>query len=134
MVGWLGAVVAYLALDVAAGASPDVETVRAAYLAMELTTSYVIVPFAVASLLIGVVNALATPWGLVRHYWVLFKLALTGVATIFLLLESRLISYRADVAASMADPSELPPSFSSPAAASWCCSWPPSLRCTSRGG
>ena len=81
---------------------------------MELTTSYVIVPFAVASLLIGVVNALATPWSLVRHYWVLFKLALTGVATIFLLLESRLISYRADVAASMADPRELPPEFLHP--------------------
>ena len=87
---------------------------RAGYLAMELTTSYVIVPFAVASLLVGVVNALATPWGLVRHYWVLFKLALTGVATIFLLLESRLISYRADVAASMADPRELPPEFLHP--------------------
>jgi hypothetical protein len=69
-VGWLGAVVAYLALAVAALTSQDAQTVRAAWIAMELTGWFVIVPLALASVLIGVVNALGTPWGLFRHYWV----------------------------------------------------------------
>jgi hypothetical protein len=40
---------------------------------------------AFASLLTGLIQALGTPWGLFRHYWVLFKLLITVVATIVLL-------------------------------------------------
>jgi hypothetical protein len=98
-VGWLGAVVAYLALAVAALINQDVQTVRAAWIAMELTGWFVIVPLALASLLIGLVNALGTPWGLFRHYWVLFKLLLTGFATIILLRHMPTVSYFAGVAA-----------------------------------
>ncbi|MBI2872064.1 MAG: hypothetical protein HYY00_02605 [Chloroflexi bacterium] len=98
-VGWLGSVVAFLALAVAALTVQDAQLVRAAYLAMELTTWYVIVPLALASVLIGVVNALGTPWGLFRHYWVLVKLLLVLFATIILLLETQTISYMAGVAA-----------------------------------
>jgi hypothetical protein len=103
-VGWLGAVVAYIALDVATVTSQDVATVRGAYIAMELTVTYTIVPFALASVLIGIINALGTPWGLFRHYWVLVKLLLTVVATIVLLQEVLSVSYLADLAASSADP------------------------------
>ncbi|MGH3925280.1 MAG: DUF2269 domain-containing protein [Pseudonocardiaceae bacterium] len=91
--------------------SQDVQLVRAAYLAMELTVCSVIVPLALASVLIGVVNALGTPWGLFRHYWVLMKLLLTLFATTVLLLETQTISYLAEVAASGADPRELPGSL-----------------------
>ena len=110
-VGWLGAVVAYLALDIAAVTGQDVQTVRAAFLAMELTALYAIVPLALASVLIGVINALITPWGLFRHYWVLMKLVLTVLATVILLLETQTISDMASVAASGADPRELPGSL-----------------------
>lgn len=110
-VGWLGAVVAYMALDVTAVTSQDVQLVRGAYLAMELTVWYVIVPLALASVLIGIVNALGTPWGLFRHYWVLVKLLLTVFATTILLLETQTISYLAQVAASGADPRALPGSL-----------------------
>jgi hypothetical protein len=41
---------------------------RAAYLAMDLTSRFVIVPLARASLLTGLAQALGTPWGLFRHY------------------------------------------------------------------
>jgi hypothetical protein len=109
--GWLGAVAAYIALDVAAVTSQDVQTVRGAYLAMEVTIWYVIVPLALASVLIGTVNALGTPWGLFRHYWVLAKLLLTLFATTILLLETQTISHMAEVAASDADPRELPGSL-----------------------
>jgi hypothetical protein len=98
-VGWLGAVVAYLTLVVAALTSHDAQTVRAAWTAMELTGWFAIVPLAFASLLTGLVGSLGTPWGLFRHYWVLFKLLLTVLATIVLLLHMPKVSSLAGVAA-----------------------------------
>jgi hypothetical protein len=47
-VGWLGAVAAFLALAIAGVASNDSQLVRAAYLAMHLTTWFVIVPLSFA--------------------------------------------------------------------------------------
>jgi hypothetical protein len=107
-VGWLGAVMAYIALDVTAVISDDRQLVRAAYAAMEVTATYAIVPLAVASVVIGTLNALGTSWGLFQHYWVLMKLLLTLVASIVLLVESRTISSLADAAATGTDPRSLP--------------------------
>jgi DMSO/TMAO reductase YedYZ heme-binding membrane subunit len=98
-VGWIGAVAGYIALDVTAATSQDAQTLRAAYLAMELIAWYVIIPLALASLLSGLVMSLGTRWGLVRHYWVLISLLLTVIATIVLLAETQTISYFANVAA-----------------------------------
>ena len=98
-VGWIGAVAGYIALDVAAATSHDAQTVRAAYLAMELIAWYVIVPLALTSLLSGLVMALGTKWGLFRHYWVLISLLLTVIATVVLVVETQTISYFADIAA-----------------------------------
>jgi heme/copper-type cytochrome/quinol oxidase subunit 2 len=98
-VGWIGAVAAYIALDVAAATGQDAETLRAAYLAMELTASFVIVPLAFATLLTGLVMSLGTKWGLFRHYWTLISLLLTMIATVVLLVETRTIGYFADIAA-----------------------------------
>jgi hypothetical protein len=120
-VGWLGAVVAYLALDIAAVTSPDVQVVRSAYLTMDLTVRSVILPLALAAVLIGIVNALGTPWGLFRHYWVLIKLLFTIFATTVLLLQTRTISYLAQVAGSGADPGTYPAHWAIPSAVSWCC-------------
>ncbi len=107
-VGWLGAVLAYLALDVTATISTDIAIVRGAYVAMGILVSYVIVPLALTSMLIGITNALGTPWGLFRHYWVLAKLLLTIVAVAVLLIETSTVRYLADEAVSGADPRELP--------------------------
>jgi hypothetical protein len=98
-VGWIGAVVAYLGLGVAARTSQEVQTVRAAWIAMELTGWYIIVPLALASLLTGLIMSLGTKWGLFRHYWVIFSLVLTIFATIILLLHMPSVSFLADVAA-----------------------------------
>jgi len=97
-VGWIGAVVAYLALGVSAVTNQDAQTVRAAWIAMELTIRRVIVPMALASLLTGLVIALGTKWGLFRHYWVLFSLVLTVFATTILVLHVPDVSSMADVA------------------------------------
>ncbi|HEX6336386.1 MAG TPA: hypothetical protein VFZ85_05485 [Jiangellaceae bacterium] len=106
-VGWLGAVLAYLVLDVTATTSQDVQTLRAVYPAMDLIVRYVIVPLALASVLIGVVNALGTPWGLFRHYWVLSKFLLTLAATAVLLIETQTVSALAEQATSSAGPRDL---------------------------
>jgi hypothetical protein len=97
-VGWLGAVTCTLALAVAGLASEDVQTVRAAYLALELTGWFVLLPLSFASLVTGVVQALGTKWGLFRHYWVLAKLLMNVLATIVLLLYTQTLGSLADVA------------------------------------
>ncbi|MGH3984730.1 MAG: DUF2269 domain-containing protein [Pseudonocardiaceae bacterium] len=98
-VGWLGAVVVFLALAVVGMTSQDAQTVRGAYLVMEPAAWYVLVPFAFASLLTGLVQSLGTTWGLFRHYWVLFKLLITVVATIVLLIYMETFSIMASMAA-----------------------------------
>jgi hypothetical protein len=97
-VGWIGALLAYLGHGVAAATSGDTQTIRAAWIAMEITGWYVIVPLAVASLITGVVIALTTRWGLFRHYWVIFSLAFTSFAVAVLVFHMPTVSSNADVA------------------------------------
>ena len=98
-VGWLGAVGAFLALAIAGVGSQDAQIVRAAYLAMHVTTWFVIVPLSLAALLTGIVQSLGTMWGLFRHYWIVTKLLLTVLATIILLVHTQPIDRVAAVAA-----------------------------------
>src|SRR5713101_6445569 len=98
-VGWLGAVAAFLVFAIAGLTSQDIQIVRSAYLAMDLTARFVIVPLAFASLVSGLIQSLGTPWGLFRHYWVLVKLLLTTFATIVLLEKVPLIDSAARLAA-----------------------------------
>jgi hypothetical protein len=100
-VGWIGAVVAYLALGVAAVTSPDTQTVRAAWTGMDLTGWWVIVPLAITALLTGLVMSLGTHWGLFRHYWVIFSLALTTLCTVVLMLHMPTVSAMAKQAQSV---------------------------------
>ncbi len=97
-VGWLGAVVAYLALGISAVTSLDEQTMRAAWIAMEVIGWYVIVPLALAALLSGIVMSLGTPLGLFRHYWVLISFVLTALSTVVLLFHMPTVSFLADVA------------------------------------
>lgn len=97
-VGWIGAVVVYLAFGITVVTSPQGQTVRAAWIAMELAGWYVIVPLALASLCTGLLMALGTTWGLLRHYWVTISLLLTAFATAVLLLHMPTVSLLADIA------------------------------------
>ncbi|WP_372363570.1 hypothetical protein ACCQ07_22325 (plasmid) [Xanthomonas sp. NCPPB 3583] len=98
-VGLLGAIAAFLALALAGLTTENATIVRAAYLAMDLTARFVIVPLAFASLLTGLIQSLGTPWGLFRHYWILAKLLLTAFATLILLAKIKLIGYAVHLAA-----------------------------------
>lgn len=98
-VGWIGAVTAYLALDVTVATNQDIQTLRAAWMAMGWITGFVIVPMALISLLTGLVMSLGTKWGLFQHYWVLISFALTILAILVLQSETQLISRMATIAA-----------------------------------
>ena len=98
-VGWLGAVVVFLALAVVGLTSGDERTVRGVYLVMEPAAWFVLVPLAFASLVTGVIESLTTTWGLIRHYWVVFKLLINVVANLVLLTYMETFAYLADVAA-----------------------------------
>jgi hypothetical protein len=98
-VGWLGAVVAFLAFSIVGWTGQEAYTVRGAYLVMEASAWLVLVPLAFASLLTGIIQALGTSWGLFRHYWVLFKLAITVFITLVLLIYMETFRVMAGVAA-----------------------------------
>ena len=97
-VGWIGAVASFFVLAIAGLTSTDPQIVRGAYLGMDLTTRFVIVPLALASLLTGLVSSLGTTWGLFRYYWVLVKVVMTVPATIVLLIHLQPIGHLAQVA------------------------------------
>ncbi|MCG5486702.1 MAG: hypothetical protein KK482_23870 [Sinorhizobium meliloti] len=94
----LGAVACFLALGLVGLASADAETARSLYVAMDAVARLVIVPLVFASLLTGLVQALGTVWGLLRHYWVLAKLLLTILTAVVLLMQLDVIGYVAAAA------------------------------------
>ena len=102
-VGWLGAAAAYASLAMAASKSSQALVVRAAYLAMEPMMRFAIVPLAVGSFVTGVVLSVGTPWGLLKHYWVVFKLLLTVAATTVLVMNTRTVQFLSSMAASTED-------------------------------
>jgi len=84
-VGLVGAVAGFFVLAAAGlGGSTSGQTV---YPAMDLITQYLIVPLAVATLTLGTLQSVVTPWGLIRHYWVLIKLILTVLIVVVLWLQ-----------------------------------------------
>src|SRR5918992_5354996 len=85
-VGWIGAVLVFLALAGIGLSSRDEQTVRAAYLVMAPAAWLVLVPLAHAALVSGIALSLGTPWGLIRHYWVALKLVITLFSTVILLI------------------------------------------------
>jgi hypothetical protein len=95
-VGLLGAIAAFLALAIV-GLSGS-ESAANVYPAMDVVARYVLVPLALAALAVGTVSALGTPWGLLSYYWVVFKLVLTALATLVLLMQIELIAALAESA------------------------------------
>ena len=106
-VGWLGAVITSLVLAIGGLVSADAATVRAVYPALDLVGWYVLVPLSVASLITGLVQALAGPWGLLRHYWVLLKLVMNLFATAVLLLYTQTLGYLSEAAKTSVEPADL---------------------------
>jgi hypothetical protein len=85
-IGWLGAVLTFLAVAAIGLTSSDEAVVRGAYLVMAPAAWLVLVPLAHASLVSGVVLSLGTAWGLFRHHWVVLKLLIMVFSTVILLI------------------------------------------------
>lgn len=106
-VGWVGAVVAYIPLDVSVAIGSDAEVVRGAWIGMGLIASVALVPLSIGALASGLVMSVGTRWGLFRHWWVVISLALTVFAVVVLQPQvafiSRTAARAADPAASAAD-------------------------------
>lgn len=89
--GWLGVVVAKLALLLAAATTMG-QGVSGAFYESVRAVDVVFPPAAVATLVTGVLLSLGTKWGLLRHYWVATKLVLTvGVIATALGIGDRLV-------------------------------------------
>ncbi len=100
-VGLLGAIASFFSLVLVGmiGSMPP----AAAFGAAERISTFVIVPAALVGWAAAVAQALATPWGLAKHYWVLVKLAITTLAVAVLLAKQPMIQA---LAAKSADPSQ----------------------------
>lgn len=98
-VGWVGAVLVFLALAAIGLTSQDETTVRGAYLVMAPAAWFVLVPLAHTALFSGIALSLGTPWGLIQHYWVALKLVITAFSTVILLIYMGTFRQMAGIAA-----------------------------------
>jgi hypothetical protein len=88
-VGWLGLDGALVALEVTGLSAGDPVVQGGIATAMSALASWVLIPVVFISLTSGLVLGLSTPWGLVRHWWVLAKcgiaVALTATGILLML-------------------------------------------------
>src|SRR5918998_147709 len=91
-VGWIGIEAGLLALGLTGLYTRDPEALRVAYVAASIFGGIFLVPVSMGALVTGVLLSVGTPWGLVRHYWVLIKIVFTValVASGILVLNRRL--------------------------------------------
>jgi hypothetical protein len=78
----VGVLLVFFARSLASG---DPILARSVCVAMALIAWFVILPLRLTSFATGVIQALGTAWGLIRHYWAVAKLMLTAFATAILL-------------------------------------------------
>jgi hypothetical protein len=90
-VGWLGVVFAKLVLGLGAVTTGAPDVAAALYASMN-AVNVAFPPLAIGTVVSGVLLSLGTKWGLVQHYWVATKLALTvGVIATAVQLGDRLV-------------------------------------------
>ncbi|MDA0562876.1 hypothetical protein LG943_00770 [Streptomonospora sp. S1-112] len=78
-VGWVGLHAGVLTLVAAGAAAADPERTTMLYGAAAALVELLVMPVSTLALVSGLVLALATPWGLFRHWWVAAKLGLTAL-------------------------------------------------------
>lgn len=81
-VGWLGLTAGLLTLSITGYTTGSPEMAALAYRAMKIFSDWLVLPFALASLLSGLILSLGTSWGLARHRWVYLKFWLTLLTTL----------------------------------------------------
>lgn len=108
-VGLLGGVACFLVFAMVGVASAGTVLKISVYTVLPHLTNMLIIPLLVLSLVIGLVSAHGTPWGVLRHYWLVTKLALTLVSLAVLVVQLPIMSKLAQNAAlGGIEPSEFP--------------------------
>ena len=92
-VGWLGMHLGNVALALTGLTTDDPGTQQTAFRAVNLLGGMLLIPISLTAFTTGVILALGTRWGLVRHWWVLTKFVLTLIPVILIPL-SLLPGYR----------------------------------------
>lgn len=87
-VGWLGLAAAMTVLATAAVVADSHPVRHGAYELMHLFDLTVVIPSMMLALVSGIVLSLGTPWGLVRHRWVLAKLVIALVIPVIATVQS----------------------------------------------
>ncbi len=105
-VGWLGLSLAMTALAIT-GLLAETHAVRhGAYELMHIFDLTIVIPSVVLSIITGVVVALGTHWGLLKHWWVLVKLVIAlGIPAFAAVVENRWVR---ELAARSQDPAAQP--------------------------
>lgn len=81
-VGWLGVTIADVALGATALTTDRPELQHAMFRALGVIADFVLIPIAWTAFLTGLLLALGTKWGLIRHKWVLTKFLLTTLVVL----------------------------------------------------
>lgn len=87
-VGFMGAVAVFFCLAVAGLLAGSDTSANSFYAVMPTVTWWVILPLTFASIAVGTLQAALSPFGLVRHYWVVVKLAMTALITAVLMIQT----------------------------------------------
>ncbi|MDO3703325.1 hypothetical protein Q3W71_16765 [Micromonospora sp. C28SCA-DRY-2] len=104
-VGWLGISLAMLTLSVV-GVTADSHAVRhGAYLLMDTFNLALAIPSVFLAIITGVVVSLGTPWGLIKHRWVVAKLIIALSLPVLATFEGPWID---ELVARSADPAARP--------------------------
>jgi uncharacterized membrane protein len=81
-VSWMGVDIALLVLLLTARAADDAASVASAFNAIRMIVPIAVPPLSLSIVATGLLLGLGTPWGLVRHWWVLVKLVLSLVMAV----------------------------------------------------
>ena len=92
-VGWLGLHIGNITFAITGLTTGDPRTQQTAFRAVDMIGGMLLIPISLLAFTTGVVLALGTRWGLVRHWWVLTKFVLTLIPVILIPL-SLLPGYR----------------------------------------
>lgn len=100
-VGWLGLSLAMLTLAIIGATTGDHAIRHGAYEIMHAFNIAIVIPSVFLAIITGAVVSLGTPWGLVKHWWVLLKLVIALSLPVLATFESTWIER---LAAGTADP------------------------------
>lgn len=81
-IGWMGVDIALLVLLITARTTDEPALVASGFNAIRIIVPVAVPPLSLAILATGLLLGLGTPWGLLRHWWVLVKLILSLIMTV----------------------------------------------------